>query len=244
MEAVLSALHVKVKFPTEQGVTVVRGSQQVARQCLVATVNRKNEQAKQKESVVETPSQQLQNPWEGVGASYAEQLIRIKILPNVDRYFQVRASMTNEDKVEMLLFLMRNVDMFAWSMYKVPGVDPEFIVHKLNVDLSFPPKKQKPRRLAKEHIEAVRQEVGKLKDAEVIKEIFFLDWLANTMVVRKKNGKWRVCVDFTDLNRAYPKDPFPMPKIDQLVDATYGHPRMSFLVAFQGYHQIALVAED
>ena len=64
------------------------------------------------------------------------------------------------------------------------------------------------------------------------------------MVVKKKNGKWRVCVDFIDLNRACPKDPFPIPKIDQLVDATYGHPRMSFLNAFQGYHQISLTTED
>ena len=66
----------------------------------------------------------------------------------------------------------------------------------------------------------------------------------NTVGVKKKNGKFRVCVDFTDLNRACPKDPFPMPKINQLVDATYGHPRMSFLDAFQGYHQIALAPED
>ena len=57
------------------------------------------------------------------------------------------------------------------------------------------------------------------------------------MVVKKKNGKWQVCVDFTDLNKAYPKDPFLMPRIDQLVDATMGHPRMSFLDTFQGYHQ-------
>ena len=64
------------------------------------------------------------------------------------------------------------------------------------------------------------------------------------MVVKKKNDKWRVCVDFTDLNRACPKDPFPMPKIDKLVDAIYGHPRISFLDAFQGYHQIALAPED
>ena len=64
------------------------------------------------------------------------------------------------------------------------------------------------------------------------------------MVVKKKNGKWRVYVDFTNLNRACPKDPFPMPKIDQLVDATYGHPRMSFLDTFQGYHQITLAVED
>ena len=82
----------------------------------------------------------------------------------------------------------------------------------------------------------MRQEVGQLKEAGVIKEIFFPKWLANTVVVKKKNGKWRVCVDFIDLNRACLKDPFPMLKIDQLVDATYEHPRMSFLDAFQGYH--------
>ena len=135
-----------------------------------------------------------------------------------------------------MLFFIRNVDLFAWNSYEVPGVDPEFIVHKLNVNPSFPPKKQKMRRSAKEHVEAVRQEVEKLKEAGAIKEIFFPEWLANTVVVRKKNGKWRVCVDFTNLNRAFLKDLFPMPMIDQLVDATYGHLRMSFLDAFQGYH--------
>ena len=64
------------------------------------------------------------------------------------------------------------------------------------------------------------------------------------MVVKKKSGKWWVCIDFTDLNKACPKDPFPMPRIDELVDATVGHPRMSFLDAFQGYHQIPLALED
>ena len=74
-------------------------------------------------------------------ASCAEKLIRVKILPNVDRYFQIGASMKDEDKVETLLFLVQNVDMFALSPYEVPRVDPEFIIHKLNVDPSFPPKK-------------------------------------------------------------------------------------------------------
>ena len=108
--------------------------------------------------------------------------------------------MKDGDKVETLSFLIRNVGVFAWNLYEVPGVDPKFIIHKLNVDPSFPLKKQKPRRSAKEHVEAIRQEVGKLKKAGAIKEIFFPNWLANTVVVRKKNGKWRVCVDFTDLN--------------------------------------------
>ena len=141
--------------------------------------------------------------------------------------------MGDKDRVEVLLFLIQNIDVFAWSPYEVPGMDLEFIVHKFNVDPSYPSKKQKLRGSAKEHVEAVRQEVMKLKEAGAIQEIFFPEWLTNTVVVKKMNGKWRVCVDFTDLNRACLKDPFPMPKIDQLVDATYGHPRMSFLDDFE-----------
>ena len=90
----------------------------------------------------------------------------------------------------------------------------------------------------------MQEEVTKLKQVRAIKEVFYPEWLANTVVVKKKNGKWRVCVDFMNLNKAYPKDPFPMPKIDQLVDATVGHPRMSFLDAFQGYHQIPLALDN
>ena len=171
-------------------------------------------------------------------------MTRIRILPDDDKYFPIGGSIKDQDKVEMLLVLIQNVDVFAWTPYEVPRVDPEFIVHKLNMDPSFPLKKQKPRRSAKEHIEVVKSEVQRLKEAGAIREIFFPKWLANTVVVNKKNGKWRVCVDFTDLNRACLKDPFPMLKINQLVDATYGHPRMSFLDAFQGYHQITLALED
>ena len=75
-----------------------------------------------------------------------------------------------------------------------------------------------------------------MKKAGAIKEVFYPEWLANTVVVRKKSEKWQVCVEFTDLNKACPKDPFPMPRIDRLVDSTVRHPRMSFLDAFQGYH--------
>ena len=76
------------------------------------------------------------------------------------------------------------------------------------------------------------------------KKVFYLEWLANMVVVKKKSGKWRVCINFTDLNKPCLKDPFPLPWIDQLMDATAGHPRMSFLDAFQGYHQIPLALGD
>ena len=78
--------------------------------------------------------------------------------------------------------------------------------------------------------------MNKLKRAGAIKEIFYPEWLANTVAVKKKNRKWRVCMDFTDLNKVCLKDPFPIIRIDQLVDATVGHPWMSFMDAFQGYH--------
>ena len=84
----------------------------------------------------------------------------------------------------------------------------------------------------------------RLKQAGAIKEIFYPEWLANTVVVKKKSGKWQVCEDFTDLNKTCLKDPFLMPKIDQLVDATIGHPRISFFDVFQGYHQIPLALDD
>ena len=108
--------------------------------------------------------------------------------------------MGSQDKVETLLLLIQNVDVFAWTPYEVPGVDPKFIVYKFNIDPSFPPKKQKPRRSAREHVEVVKSEVQRLKEVGAIKEIYFSEWLANTVVVKKKNGKWKVCVDFTDLN--------------------------------------------
>ena len=123
-------------------------------------------------------------------------------------------------------------------------MDPNFICHYLNVNPIVVPKKQPPRRSSKEHAKAVKEEVINFKCVGAIKEVLNPEWLANTVVMKKKSGKWRVCVDFTDLNKACPKDPFLIPRIDQLVDATVDHPRMSFLDAFQGYHQIPLALAD
>ena len=88
-------------------------------------------------------------------------------------------------------------------------VDQNFICHRLNVNSSVIPKKQPLWRSSREHSDAVKGEVLKLKlkQARAIKEVFYPEWLANIMVVKKKTGKWRVCVDFTDLNKNYPKDP-------------------------------------
>jgi ribonuclease HI len=161
-----------------------------------------------------------------------------------ERYFLLGASLSQELRDGLTVLLMEYSDVFAWSPYEAPGVDPAFACHSLNVDPLIRPVVQKGRRISPLHQEAVCEEVNRLAEAKAIREILYPTWLSNTVVVKKKNGKWRVCIDFTDLNKACPKDPFPLPKIDQLVDATSGHQRMSFLDAFQGYHQIAMNPAD
>ena len=88
------------------------------------------------------------------------------------------------------------------------------------------------------------EEVRKLLEADFIQEVYYLDWLANVVMVRKNNGKWRMCVDFTDLNRACPKGSYPLPQIDTLVDSTARHELLSFMDAFSGYNQIKMKEED
>ena len=143
-----------------------------------------------------------------------EDLDKVIIEDDLERFFQVGAQLPLQEKEELVELLRRNIDVFTWNAYEAPGLNPEFIYHRLNVDPSATPKKQPPRRPSNEHVEAIKSEVVKLKQARAIKEIFYPQWLANTVVVKKKTGKWRVCVDFTDLNKACPKDPFPMPRID------------------------------
>jgi hypothetical protein len=86
--------------------------------------------------------------------------------------------------------------------------------------------------------EGARNEVKRLLTADVIIEVTYPEWLANTVMVKKANGKWRMCIDFTDLNKACPKDEFPLPRIDSLVDTTTSSELMSLLDYYLGYHQI------
>ena len=89
---------------------------------------------------------------------------------------------------------------------------------------------------APERDNAIKEEVQKLTLVKFIQEVYYPDWLANVVMVKKVNGKWRMCVDFIDLNKAYPKDSYPLPRIDQLVDSMAGHRLRSFMDAFSGYN--------
>ena len=87
-------------------------------------------------------------------------------------------------------------------------------------------------------------EVNKLLATNFIREVLYPEWLANVFMVKKANGKWRMCVDFTGLNQACPKDSFPLPRIDQLVDLIAGHKLLTFMDAFSGCNQIQMAEED
>jgi hypothetical protein len=95
-----------------------------------------------------------------------------------------------------------------------------------------------------EKCRAIGEEIHKLLAAGFIKELFHLEWLANPILVKKKNGKWRMCVNYTGLNKACPKHPFPLPRIDQIVDSTSGCEALSFLDAYSSYHQITMKESD
>ena len=133
-------------------------------------------------------------------------------------------------------FLRKNQDIFAWSLEEMPGIDPSVIVHRLNVNPDSSPVRQKKHVFAQERDKAVAEEVRKLLEAGFIREVYYPDWLANVVMVKKNSGKWRMCVDFTDLNRACSKDSYPLPRIDTLVDSTARHELLSFMDAFSGYN--------
>jgi hypothetical protein len=114
----------------------------------------------------------------------------------------------------------------------------------LNVNPKAKSVKQQLWRFGKDKKEAIRVEVTWLLAAGFIKEVCHTDWLANPVLVRKKNNEWRMCVDYTNLNKQCPKDPFSLPRIDKVVDSTAGCELLSFLDCYSGYHQIALNKDD
>jgi hypothetical protein len=118
----------------------------------------------------------------------------------------------------------------------MPGVPRELAEHSLHVRPDAKPVKQPLRCFAKEKRKAIGEEIARLLAVGFIMEVFYPDWLANPVLVLKKNNTWRMCIDYTSLNKACPKDPFALPRIDQVIDSTACCDLMSFLDAYSGYN--------
>ncbi|XP_073137071.1 uncharacterized protein [Henckelia pumila] len=155
-----------------------------------------------------------------------------------------RKCYVEEVRIEQKVARTDNVDRPGISVSDLVGVHREISEHKLNVIKGYRPIIQKKRHFGPEKDAVIKEQVDELLKVGHIEEIHFPTWLSNIVLVPKSTGKWRMCVDFRDLNKACPKDCYPLPRIDQLVDSTAGHELLSFLDAYQGYHQIPLAKED
>ena len=114
---------------------------------------------------------------------------------------KIETALPTSEKEKMISFLRANQDVFTWKHEDMPEIDRKIIQHRLNVNPECKPIQQKQRIFALERNKAVIEEVETLLKADFIREVFYPDWLANVVMVKKSNGKWRMCVDFTDLNR-------------------------------------------
>jgi hypothetical protein len=154
------------------------------------------------------------------------------------------SQLSDEQEKTLVKFLFNNKDVFAWTANDLCGVNTDVIEHSLNVDPAIRPRKHKLWRMSSDKAEGERNEVKRLLSDGVIREVTYLEWLANTVMVKKANGKWRMCIDFTDLNKACPKDEFPLLRIDSLVDAATTSELMSLLDYYSGYHQIWMMEDE
>ncbi|KAK0592370.1 hypothetical protein LWI29_017990 [Acer saccharum] len=161
-----------------------------------------------------------------------------------DKTVKIGARLAEQVKINVSNLLKEYKEIFAWSHEDMPGINRSVISHNLAIDEKSKPMVQKRRSFNSERSAAIKEEVSKLLATGSIKEVKYPKWVANIVLMKKKNNQWRMCVDFIDLNKTCPKDSFPLPRIDQLVDATAGHEMLSFMDAYSGYNQIKMHKPD
>ena len=165
-------------------------------------------------------------------------------VPDQPREIRIGSSLSHDERSRLIDLLRSYLDVFAWSYEDMPGLDPTIVQHHLPILPHARPVKQKLRRLHPRWSLQVKEEIQKQLSVGFLSIVEYPELLANVVPVPKKDGMVRVCVDFRDLNKASPKDDFPLPHIDMLVDSTAGHPMLSFMDGFSGYNQILMVLED
>ncbi|GJV91415.1 reverse transcriptase domain-containing protein [Tanacetum coccineum] len=174
-----------------------------------------------------------------------EERIKVEINPEYpEQTIMISSTLTEEGRNKLCDLLQRNLDIFAWKPANMTGVPRHITEHRLNVREGCSPVRQKKRGQATNRNQAIQEEVGKLVEAGIMKKVYYHDWLSNPVMVKKHDDSWRMCVDFKDLNKACPKDGYPLPKIDWKVESLCGYPFKCFLDAYKGYHQIKMAKED
>jgi hypothetical protein len=238
-EAILHPAYLCMKIPSEQGLIVVHGSQEATRRAEGSWTDSKAIHN------IDGAEACQQYKYKREKATSADQPKPMLLFEDIaEQRVLLGSQLFDEQEKTSLRFLFNNKDVFAWSANDLYGVNRDVIEQSLNVDPFFRLRKQRFRKMSEDKAEGARNEVKRLLSAGVIREVKYPEWLANTVMVKKANDKWRMCIDFTDLNKACPKDEFPLPRIDSLVDAATSSELMSLLDCYSGYHQIWMKKGD
>jgi hypothetical protein len=238
-KAILHPAYLCMKIPSEQGPIAVHGSQEAARRAEGSWTDSK---AIHNIDGVEACQQYKHKREKAASADQTKPMLLCEDI--ADQKVLLGSQLSDEQEKILLRFLFNNKDVFAWTANDLCGVNRDVIEHSLNVDPSFRQRKQRLRKMSEDKAEGARNEVKRLLSVGVIREVTYLEWLANTVMVKKANGKWRRCIDFIDLNKACLKDEFTLPRIDSLVDAAASSKLMSLLDCYSGYYQIWMKKED
>ena len=172
---------------------MVRGDQRVAGECYLASMNQKTidniyvDELDMRDEV-------------NTRLEPSEELEPIPLDDHPEHLSYVGSKLAEDLRSPLIRFLKQNKDVFVWKQEDMRGIDPAIITHKLSVNPSFKPVKQKRRSFTPERQKAINEEVDKLLQAGAIREVEYPEWLANIILVKKANGKWRLCIDFTDIN--------------------------------------------
>ncbi|GJS75583.1 hypothetical protein Tco_0725464 [Tanacetum coccineum] len=193
IQAVPSTTHGMLKFPVSGGIVTLRSSKIIPLECTMVS-------GSEAQPFVITQS--------------AEERIKVVIHPEYpEQTIAIGSTLTEEGHKELCGLLRRNLDIFAWKPMDMTGVLPHIAEYRLNVREGCSPVRQKKRSQALERNKAIREEVEKLVDVGIMKEVHYHSWLSNP-AKKKHDDSWRMCVDFKDLNKACPKDSYPLPEID------------------------------
>jgi len=161
-----------------------------------------------------------------------------------EKYVKIGTSLTKGMQERLYSLLREFKDVFVWSYQDMPGLDPDIVQHKLPLKSECSPIKQRLRRMKPEMALKIKEEVEKQFNVGFLAVAKYHQWVANVVPVPKKDGRVRMCVDYRDLNKASPKDDFPLPHIDTLVDNTATSSLYSFMDGFSWYNQIKMAPED
>ncbi|GJY38660.1 reverse transcriptase domain-containing protein [Tanacetum coccineum] len=161
-----------------------------------------------------------------------------------DQEITIGGALSTKGRTKLCALLKWNLDIFACQPSDMTGVPRSIAEHRLNIREGYLPVRQKKRGQAPKRAKAIEAEVQKLVEAGIMREVYYHDWLSNPVMVKKHDGSWRMCVDFTNLNKACPQDCYPLPEIDWKVESLCGYPFKCFLDAYKGYHQIHMAESN